>query len=907
MSRAKNYQRRCGLLLLVPFLLLAACSESLEEAAVTEQPVTPEAAEFQLPDKYQRSISPWLSHDEARLRSHSVSNVEYRLALDLTNERTYSGNVIIDFDYKPTKFPLTLDFLGGIAKSITVGSQELPVYNTGRHISIKPRFLAEGHNTIEIQYLNQYSETGAGLYRFVDSSDGRVYLYTHFEPYDANRLVPSFDQPNLRGRWSVNVRVPEDWQVITSVRESRIVRNNGTATWEFPTSAPISSYIFPLHAGQYHVWEGTAGDIPLRLFARESLAEFVLADWMLDITARGMAYYQEYFDEPYPFEKYDQLIVPDFNIGGMENIAAVTYTERYIPRGEPTRERLQGIADTLLHELSHMWFGDLVTIDWWNALWLKESFASLMSPLARYAATQYNDKGLMFYLDDKQRAYTADQRVTTHPIEMPVNDTKSGDASFDRITYQKGASVLVQLNHYLGEEVFRDGVRRYFNQHAWQAAKLPDFMDALAEVSGKDLQVWTHDWIETAGLNTVEARYECQDGRISTFSLLQTAPEDYPLLREHRLQTGLYQLVDGAIELGRQTAVQISGPKTDVPELIGADCPLLVYPNVGDWAYIKVRLDDNTLQQVPKNLNNVHDPLLRSMLWFSLWDAVRDVHMPLSDFLAVVMTQLPAETNSLVLEYLLKVVVGAKKYLYLFGPDAAQLREEYLPALEGMAYGGIMTSKAGSDQQKQWFDAWLQLAYTPQAMNNIEKWLDGEAEPLSVNQDQDRRWQAVITLSGLGYPRTGALQEKEIGRDNTDSGTEKLLTAQAAWPDVSKKAAFLDQVDDTDGGATSAQLKAMILKMYPAGQENKHRQHADRILDSLPHLDVERDQDFVEDYVNFILPGLCTAESVGRLANSINDRGELGLIATKALQVAHQEDQRCMDMAARQLGGVSAP
>jgi aminopeptidase N len=429
---------------------------------------------------YQREAEPWLTHEEAILRARTVSNIVYALDINLTAPDVYSANVTIKFDYEPSSFPLTLDFLDGDVKSIIVGSitveqKSIPIVYNGKFISVAPELLSRGENTIKINYSHSYSETGAGLYRFVDSVDQRVYLYTHFEPYDANRLAPMFDQPNLRARWLFTVHAPKDWVVVTSVREDSVERGESSDTWYFPLSPSLSSYILPLHAGQYHVWEGMAGKTPLRLFARESMAKYVRAEWLLELTANGIAFFEQYFDVPYPFSKYDQLLVPDFNIGGMENVAAVTYTEYSIPRGEPTSEQLQGISNLFLHELAHMWFGDLVTIDWWNALWLKESFASLMAPLAVGKATEFDSPWLTFYLSSKQYAYQADQYVTTHPIEMPVRDTKSGVASFDSITYSKGASVLKQLNHYLGEETFRGGVRAYLSRFGWQAATLPFF------------------------------------------------------------------------------------------------------------------------------------------------------------------------------------------------------------------------------------------------------------------------------------------------------------------------------------------------------------------------------------------------------------------------------------------------
>jgi len=855
---------------------------------------------------YQREQAPWLTHEEAILRVNSVSSPEYSLDIDLTGPESYRGKVTIGFDYEPSAFPLTLDFLEGVVESVEIEKKSIPVVYSGHHISIAPGLLSDGHNTITVRYSHAYSQTGAGLYRFVDSTDGRVYLYTHFEPYDANRLVPSFDQPNLRAPWTITVKAPNDWPVVTAVREDRIERGESFSSWYFPPTPAISTYILPLHAGQYHVWEGKAGDVPLRLFARESLAEYVRAEWLLELTAKGIAYFETYFDEPYPFSKYDQLIVPDFNIGGMENVASVTYTERYVPRGEPTNEYLQSVANTFLHELAHMWFGDLVTIDWWNALWLKESFASLMAPLSIPASTEFDAPWLSFYLDSKQAAYRADQFVTTHPIEMPVRDTKSGDASFDAITYSKGASVLKQLNHYLGENVFRDGVREYMNRFGWQAATLPDFMDTLAEVSGRDMAAWSDDWLETAGVNTVKADYSCEDGKVSTFSLIQTAPEGYPTIRNQRLQVGLFGLIDEAIVPGKLESLEISGQLTGVPGLVGEPCPVLVYPNVGDWAFIRVLLDEKSLQQTPELLSRIDDPLLRSMFWQSLWDAVRDQDAPLSAYIDVALKHLPGETNTAILQQLLGRLAAARHYLYLFGSRAAELRSQYLPALETMAWQQVVASKAGSDLRKQWFDAWLGLAESEAGIARIEQWLKGESEPLDLNQDQDRRWEALLQLSGNGYKQIDSLREAESARDPSDAGKMYLIALDASLPVAAAKARHLDNIEDVDGDLSSAQLKSSMYWMFPPGQEALHQQFGPRILGNLPELDRERDQDLMGTLTGSILPVLCTPDSVRQLSASIRDRGTLSLGSTKDLRVSHQEDQRCMDMAQRQFGGLSS-
>lgn len=884
-------------LLLVPALAVARSVVQRSSGSI-------QAADGELASNYRREDEPWLTHDEAMLRSRTVGNIVYTLDINLTDAEVYTANITIKFDYQPSSFPLTLDFLDGQVESLIVGLETIPVVYNGNFITIAPGFLSRGQNIIKVAYSHAYSETGAGLYRFVDSSDQRVYLYTHFEPYDANRLAPMFDQPNLRARWLLTVRTPNDWQVVTTIREDSIEHGEDDATWHFPLSPSTSSYILPLHAGQYHVWEGMAGDIPLRLFARESLARYVRAEWLLELTSNGMAFFQAYFDEPYPFTKYDQLLVPDFNIGGMENIAAVTYTERSIPRGEPTRERMQGTAGLFLHEMAHMWFGDLVTIDWWNALWLKESFASLMGPLAIGKATEFDSPWLAFYLSSKQSAYQADQHVTTHPIEMPVRDTKSGNASFDAITYEKGASVLKQLNHFLGEDKFREGVRQYLSRYGWQAATLPDFMDTLAKVSGRDLQAWTRDWLQTAGVNTVKAEYECRGGTVASFRLRQTAPRGYPTLRHHRLQIGLFGLANGTVVQQKIVSVELHGAVMQVPELVGQACPVLVYPNVGDWAYIRVLLDRNSLQRVPELVNRIPDSLLRAMFWQSLWDAVIDQDAAVSDYLDVALKQLPGESDTTILQQLLNTLSTARQYLFLFGAEAGGLRMLYLPAIETMARQQTLASIAGSDRQKQWFDAWLRLAGSGESLKVIANWLAGESEPLSLNQDQDRRWQALLQLAANGYGGTDALIQSEMLRDSSDTGKMAMITIAAAWPDAAIKDRYLDAIKNIESEQTSAMLKASMLSMFPTGQEQIHQQFGARILSGLPALDKARDQDLIGVYVETILPALCTPESVSQLANSMNDRGTLGLIASKALRVSHQKDQRCLAMAARQFGGI---
>ncbi|MFT5450945.1 MAG: aminopeptidase N [Enterobacterales bacterium] len=855
---------------------------------------TQDTSSIPLAKDYKRIDADWLTQDEAILRHLTVSNIEYLLRIDLTKSAKYTGFVEIRFDYKPSSFPLTVDFVGGEAEQIAVNNTPIAIDYNGNFINIASQYLDEGRNTVKIQYSHTYSDNGSGLYRYKDPTDDLTYLYTHFEPYDANKLFPSFDQPNLRATYELKVVAPKEWTVVSSVRESQTIIDGPYKRWKFPKSPNFSTYIFPLHAGPWHIWEGKAKKTPIRLMTRQSLSDIIDVREWFRITQQGFKFYEEYFDSPYPFSKYDQLLVPDFNIGGMENVGAVTFTENYIPRGSTTKAQKRRVANTILHELSHMWFGDLVTIDWWNVLWLKESFASYMAPLALSEATEYKDAWRAFYSRTKQSAYQADQRVTTHPIEMLVTDTKSGDASFDSITYNKGASVLQQLSHYLGKDTFRDGIRNYLKEHKYKAAKLTDFFDSMKKTSGKNLQNWTYNWINLAGVNSLLSDYECNDGKISDFKLLQTAPEENSYLRTQKLQVGLYQKnTQDEIVSTKIQPVLIKGAVTRVKELIGESCPLLVYPNHSDWGYIKVELDKKSLLMLPKNINSVKNDLLRSMFWQSMWDMVLDIKMPLTDYLELLLINISLETDTEILNQLLSNISQAQKWISSSESVNTQAKL-HLENLELLILQEVQITTDGSDLQKIWFQYFIDIAQTARSQNHLSNWLQDNVFPLVLNDNQDMRWDAIISLSAAGHPGAEQLLAIELSRDTSDKGAMMAIAANASLPNLEIKQYWLDELMRNEERQTAAKLKQAMSYLFPAGQSNFQKAFAEQILNDLHYLDSHRGQVLIETLVDTILPSLCSKDSVELLAQSKNNMLNLGLIAQKGIKISHQEDARCV-------------
>ena len=490
-----------------PFLWLAlfliGCGPSPDQGSHT-----PVASIQSAKTKTVRQAEDALTFDQARARKARIGEIHYKLFFDLaSNKEMFSGRANVRFDLSVVDAPLTIDLSGAEVDRFVVNGIDIsPDYN-GFFITIPAMALIIGSNELQVEYRHRYDKDGTGLHRFTDPEDGLTYLYTYLWPYYANRLFPAFDQPNLKATFDLQVRVPESWVVVSTATGAVSENSDGVSTWTFATTPRMSTYVFSLHAGPYRIWEDRAGEIPIRLFARQSLADYVAVDEWFEITRGGLEFYDRYFDISYPFGKYDQLIVPDFNIGAMENIAAVTFSEQYVQRKPSDRFEREDRASVILHEMAHMWFGNLVTKEWWSELWLNESFATLMANIALVDSTEFSDSWHRFFTINKQNAYRKDSRVTTHPIQVPVNSTADFFSVFDAITYQKGSSVLKQLAHFVGYENHRVGVSNYLKEYAWGNTTLQDFIDAQSVSSGRNLDRWSQQWLYQAGFNELTAQF----------------------------------------------------------------------------------------------------------------------------------------------------------------------------------------------------------------------------------------------------------------------------------------------------------------------------------------------------------------------------------------------------------------
>jgi aminopeptidase N len=843
-----------------------------------------------------REARPALTWDDARDRSARVSEVRYSVRLRLDESAPeFGGDVTTNFVLAGDGISdLTIDFVGGTVASVAVNGRRIETRYNGFFVILPGNVLQAGENVVEIAFSHPYSNDGSGLYRFEDPEDGRHYLYTDFEPFNQNALFPSFDQPDLKARYATEVTVPADWQVISIVAESSVVGRGDERVWTFPESLPVSTYIYALHAGDYHQWDSNAGAIPLRLFARESLASYVHPEDWFGPTRQGFEFYQAYFEMPYTFGKYDQIIVPHFNAGAMENVGAVTFSERYLSRGAVTKQQRRSIASVILHEMAHMWFGDTVTMDWWNGLWLNESFATFMATLSMVEATEFTDEWQSSYRRTA-RAYDADERDTTHPIELPIPDTDAAFANFDAITYNKGSAVLTQLHHLVGPETFRRGIARYLALHRLGNTTIDDFLGAVSAAAGEDLGPWADAWLNTPGTNQVAVNTICRDGNLVSAVIEQTAPASWPVLRRHRTQLGLYRFTEDGVDIETLPATY-AGELTRIDAPDGIFCPDAVYANHGDWDFVRVRLDADTLAKLSDNLNAFDDPLTRAMLWQSVYDQVLVAALAPEDFISIALENIGAEPVDETTAQVLGSIGGALSYSTRLENDSDG-RRALGSAVEQFLFDQFLVSDGGSDRQYLYFDRYVGTAASTPARERLARILDSDFElPAGFALDQDRRWAILARLGGFADPRVAEWVEAERARDPSDEGRLTALSVAAAAPEAASQRRFAETLLGAD--LPVADARAIAAGLFPDHQQAQQIPIALDVLSRLGAINDAVDPLYYDAIAGGLLGALCDRGYLDALEAAISQGADLHPSLRKALLDMRFDVRRCLAIGA---------
>lgn len=842
-----------------------------------------------------RAENAFLSQEAAAARSARVSNVAYTLDFALTGEPTFKATSVIEFDLADTLSPLTVDLDKATILHLKVNGRDVrPQYNQW-FITIPGSDLKKGRNTVSVEFSREHSTNGEGLHRYVDKSDGRVYLYSHFEPAAAHQMFASFDQPDLKATYRLTATAPKDWQVISTTREIKIDDLGATRRWTFPATPKLSPYNFSMHAGPYKVWEDNSGKYPMRLFARQSLASQVYPQDWFRYTKQGLTYFDEYFGIAYPFMKYDQILVPQFIYGAMENAGAVTFTEsRFTSTTPMTTVQRQRLASVILHEMAHQWFGDLVTMRWWNGLWLNESFASYMATLGTTKSDEFDQPWLSQY-QSKQGAYRTDDSIATHPIEVPVPSSQNAFDNIDAITYTKGASTLHQLRQLIGPEVFRQGVHEYLVTHSYQNATLDDFIGSLSKASGRDLQPWAKQWLYEPGLNAISADFACEGGKISRFALNQSATvAAYPTQREQLVQVAVFGLDGGKLVLSDKLPVTYSGARTEVPALVGKACPALVYPNYEDWGFVKVVLDPISFATARTQLSGVQDTMLRSMLWQSLNDGLRDGSLGLHSYIETVLANAPKETDYTLLRQAMMAVGIGRGYLNTFAAGTEQQRR-LQTRMEETVWNGLIADRANRDRARTWLATYIDIATSDAGLKRLGELLDGKVDA-GVEIDQETRWSIIEQLNRYDIAGSQALIAKELAKDSSENGQLSALSATVIRPDAKTKAETLAKVQALDNSEPYSRLRVMMGSLFPSGQNALAETSAAQRLSTLAAIDAKADPVFMRTYAGLMIPSACTAESVARLEAAIAKETSLTAGTRRSLLIAHEEDARCLAM-----------
>lgn len=931
--------KKIGLLLMLSFLITnCSTSDEVREGGSVSQ-LSAEA----------------LSQKEAERRSQILSDVKYNLFVDVTGgAKNFAGEQQMTFVLNRRE-DVWVDFQEGVITEAIVNGKSLKLERGPVHVKLPKANLVVGENLVIMRFTHEYSRSGSGLHRFQDPEDKKVYLYTDFEPFDASRWAPFFDQPDIKAPLTLTVEAPVHWVVSANTLETRIDKKEKTATWYFAPTAPISTYIYAMVAGPFVVWQDKYKDVPLRIFARKSLARYIPQEEWFHVTKKGFEYFERYFAVPYPFGKYDQLIVPEFNSGAMENVGAVTFSERYIQRGGYSRSERNRIASVVLHEMAHMWFGNLVTMKWWNDLWLNESFATYMSSLAQDDATVFSEVWADFRVD-KAGAYNLDQTIVTHPISAVVRNTDEAFTNFDDITYDKGASVMKELSQYVGAEVFKKSLQLYFKKHSYKNTTLNDFIGAFEETTKENMDDWFQSWLETTGVDTARQSYTCSTKKVQgkNVGVLNIEIAMSKKSRPHAFKVGAYKLRgDGQVVrlLSADMKTKVGDDGVDV-ELQMADdksCPDFIYANYQDHAYFKVEFDEKSLAFLLNNIDAVKNPELRLSIWADLWEMVRDQKLKVSHFSEMALRSLAVEQDITVLSYLVQKTMGSaggdfetvyyywpqtfeqdrvtlkqvtKGYEQIFWSRMNEAKESSAKFAQQLAKQKAKYKIAQKERERKEFIAFKrsgekgEFKFTPQfkvfenpyedhyklffdaylVAVNSTRGVENTLSLLKQTNDPDRRWRVLYALCRENHTNVESLITSELKRDKSDVAVKSALACRVVRPVHEQKAAYVKSLTTSDKISYSAdEISRIGRHLFPPKQREMLTYFKADVYQALKNYWPKLEGPFQSRLAGGLAPAYCNSDANTELQKFVDDSGA-GLPASikKPLLTRLDADRRCI-------------
>ncbi|MFZ9248267.1 MAG: aminopeptidase N [Candidatus Nanopelagicales bacterium] len=797
-----------------------------------------------------------ITRNEAIQRAGLVSDPVYTVSLELDGKgETFSCFASIDFKAQENS-NTWIDLVSPLVESVWLNGEELNVKEVFNGTRIQLRNL-KPENKLKIKAQCSYMNTGEGLHRHIDPVDNEVYIYTQFEVPDCRRVFPVFEQPDIKGVLNLTVKAPTKWTVISNT-ETPAPKNieDNFSIWTFNQTPKMSSYLYAICAGPYakktDIYEGKFGKYPLAIFVRPSLSQYLDHEEIFEVTKQGFKWFEEKFQIGYPFKKYDQVFVPEFNAGAMENVGCVTFRDEYIFRSRTTRTAYESRANTILHELAHMWFGDLVTMKWWNDLWLNESFAEWAAHWASSGATQYNEAWTLFHVQRKAWAYRQDQLPSTHPIAANMPDLDSVYENFDGITYAKGASALRQLVAWVGEENFLKGLKNYFEKHAWKNTELKDLLNELSTSSGRELDSWSKIWLESSGATLLRPDIEVDENNLITKLLINQEPPSSPpgldpVLRPHRLALGVYEKQENKLVRTKRIEVDVVGGQTEIKELVGTKRPDLLLINDDDLTYAKIRLDSHSLNTATKEIASIESSLSRALIWGAVWDMVRDAEVGTGKYLDLVLAGIEKETDIGLVQ---QVLMQCRSAIDVFADR--KNRKNYNIKLATGLEKLINLAKPGSDRQLALLRTFSAVATTEEQINKVAQILDGTEKIEGLVVDTDLRWALLRRLVVVGKRGEKEIAE-ELKKDDTVMGREHAAGAKAAMPSLDAKQKAWEQVINNEN-LTNSELHSILAGISYMDHEEVLRNFVDKYFDSVSSLWNARTHEIGQSLVTGLFP-----------------------------------------------------
>ena len=827
-----------------------------------------------------------ITQAEAHQRAAHIADVKYQVQVTLEPKSdTYICESTINFSAKANS-STWIDLIASEVLEINLNGIALNPTElfTGSRISLAN---LKAVNELSIVAKCDFMNTGEGLHKHTDPQDGEVYLYTQFEVADSRRFMPVFEQPDIKANLKLTVIAPSYWTVISnSPTPTAKTQNSQSSIWEFTETKKISSYLFALCAGPYEKFTdeftGEFGTYPFGIFVRKSLKEFLDADEIFEITKQGFSWFETKFNIGYPFEKYDQVFVPEFNAGAMENAGCVTFRDEYVFRSRTTKTAYESRANTILHELAHMWFGDLVTMRWWNDLWLNESFAEWAAHWASTGATKYQEAWTLFHVQRKAWAYRQDQLPSTHPIAAQMPDLDSVYENFDGITYAKGASALKQLVAWVSEEKFLEGIREYFKKHQWKNTELSDLLSELSKSSGRELSQWSELWLETAGATLLRPIIEVdQDNFIKSAFIEQLPPASPaglpPVLRPHRLIVGVYRHQESKLVRDKKIELDVTGALTEITELIGEERPDLILLNDEDLTYAKIRLDEISIKTAMYSINSIESSLSRALIWGAMWDMLRDAEVSTKEFMTLVINGIGEESDIGVIQQLL---LQLRTAIDMYADR--NKRSDYLLTLAEKLKNNWQISEPSSDRQLAFLRAWVQVAQTEEDLATISKILEGEEVIGGLKVDPEIRWTLLRRLVVTGKASNKEI-EAELALDSTAMGQEQAAGACAALPSKSEKEKTWKEVT-TNQKLTNSEIHSMLAGFHYVDQIEVLTEFVDLYFDSVTTLWNARTHEIGQSLVTGLFPVTVVSEEVIAKAETfLNNNPELPIGAKRII------------------------